>query len=202
MFILMQVNYISMRFQLYLLLFCLVFIACKNTPENNGIDQNNKLPFTTEKAKEQNSKIKDLTIKENSFMNFKVGDKIVEDDFEVRESVLETGEGVFIIYNLFNKEYGKLGYLMPNDEIEKKVRLITVLNPLVKTTKGIHVGSTFSELLQQFPEIKVNGSEIESRTFASQGNLRYRLSYSSNEYNLDKSVIPLSTAISEIIIYK
>ena len=197
----MQVNK-SMRIKFVLLSLFLIFFSCKNDSENSQRNQSADGLNKIDNAKTNSSTIVNFPIiNENSFMNYKVGDLIEEDEVKVLESTLETGEGVFIVYDLMDENNAKLGYLMPLQEKLDKVHTITILSPEAKTKEGIHVGSTFSELLKKFPQIKVHGSEIEGRVHASQENLWYRLDFNSNKYELDKNLIPTKTKITEIIIH-
>jgi hypothetical protein len=197
----MQVNK-SMRIKFVLLSLFLIFFSCKNDSENSQRNQSADGLNKKDNVKTKRSKNLDLLIiTGNSFMNYKVGDLIEEDEVKVLESTMETGEGVFIVYDLMDEKNGKLGYLTPLPEKLDKVHTITILSPLAKTKESIHVGSTFSELLKKFPQIKVHGSEIEGRVHASQENLWYRLDFNSNEYELDKNLIPTKTKITEIIIH-
>lgn len=142
----------------------------------------------------------ELVIKENSFRGIKVGDKISSHSAYTKKDQMETGEGTFSIYLIKDFNDNPVGYFHPDPNNQNLVGDITIDTKNVETTEGIRVGSTFQELKNKFPKIKVYGSEIEGRTHATYDNLVYRLDIEHFSYEVDMKKIPLDTKIVSITI--
>jgi hypothetical protein len=141
-----------------------------------------------------------MLISPSSFRGIKVGDAISKHGDYVKKTKIKTGEGSFVAYEIRDFENNPAGYFYPDTKNKLLVGDITVESPKASTEKGIKVGSTFQELLKAYPKIEVHGSEIESRTYATADKLTYRLDVANNTYEVDKSKIPASTKVTEIMI--
>lgn len=141
-----------------------------------------------------------LTIDNNAFRGITVGDKIADHTAYIQKENLKTGEGTFEVYEIKDFNNNPAGYLMLDPKDESLVGNITVETQMAATAQGIKVGGTFQDLLTAIPDIVVHGSEIEGRTYANYNNLSYRLNVANFSYEVDKSKIPMSTKIMQIVI--
>jgi hypothetical protein len=140
------------------------------------------------------------TITAMGYRGILLGDAIKKHLAYAKKSTMQTGEGSFEVYKITDKENNPAGYFMADTKDKLLVGSITVESPKARTQDGIKIGSTFSDLLKAFPNIEVHGSEIESRTYATKGNLSYRLNVANSTYELDKAKIPATAKITEIVI--
>lgn len=141
-----------------------------------------------------------LTIDNNAFRGITVGDKIADHIDYIQEEKLKTGEGTFEVYQIKDFNNNPAGYLVPDPKNESLVGDITVETQMAATSEGIKVGSTYRDLITAFPDIAVHGSEVEGRTYATYDNLSYRLDVANFRYEVDKSKIPTTTKIMQIVI--
>ncbi len=141
-----------------------------------------------------------LLISPISFRGIQVGDLISKHGDYVKKTKLKTGEGTFNAYEIKDFENNPAGYFLPDPNNKLLVGDITVQTPKAQTAKGIKIGDTFQDLQKVFPDIEVNGSEIEGRTHARANNLSYRLDVGNFTYKIDKAKIPATTKITEIMI--
>ncbi len=141
-----------------------------------------------------------LLISPLSFRGIRIGDTIAKHGDYIKKTKLKTGEGTFDVYEIKDFENNPAGYFLPDPKDKLLVGDITVKTPKAQTVKGIKVGDTFQDLLKVFPDIAVNGSEIEGRTHATIHNLSYRLDVANFKYDIDKTTIPTAAKIKEIII--
>lgn len=142
----------------------------------------------------------ELIISETSFRGISVGDKISLHTDYIQKEQLKTGEGTFEIYRIKNFNNNPAGYFLPDPNNESLVGDITVESQMAQTAEAIKVGSSFEDLRNKLPEIKVRGSEIEGRTYAVYKTLAYRLDIGMFTYNVDIEKIPPETKITEIMI--
>ena len=141
-----------------------------------------------------------LWITEIGFRGIQVGDVISMHDAYTKKIKLKTGESSFDVYEIKDFENNPAGYFLPDPKDKLLVGDITVNSPKAQTAKGIKIGDTFQDLLKNFPDITVHGSEIEGRTYASTGAISYRLDVPNFNYAVDKAKIPAATKITQIII--
>ena len=141
-----------------------------------------------------------LLISPISFRGIQIGDLIANHSDYVKKTKMKTGEGTFEVYEIKDFENNPAGYFLPDPKDKLLVGDITVNSPKAQTAKGIKIGDTFQDLLKNFPDIAVHGSEIESQTHAIANNLSYRLDVANVKYDIDKATIPATTKITEITI--
>lgn len=141
-----------------------------------------------------------LTIDNNAFRGITIGDKIADHAAYLQKETLKTGEGEFEVYQIKDFNNTPAGYLVPNFKDESLVGDITVETQMATTAKGIKVGDNYQDLTTAIPNIEVHGSEIEGRTYATFDNLSYRLDVANFNYEVDKSKIPATTKIMQIVI--
>jgi hypothetical protein len=145
-----------------------------------------------------------MLIATGGFRGITIGDKIAnytKTDY-VKKTTIKTGEGSFVAYEISDFENNPAGYFYADSKNKLLVGDITVETTKASTAKGIKVGSTFQDLLKVYPNIEVHGSEIESHTYATAEKLTYRLDVANNTYEVDKSKIPGSTKVTEILIHR
>jgi len=143
-----------------------------------------------------------LTIDNNAFRGITVGDKIADHTAYIQKETLRTGEGAFEVYQIKDFNNNPAGYLMPDPLNEALVGDITVETHIALTAEGIKVGDTFQDLITAIPDVDIHGSEIEGRTYANSDKISYRLDIANFSYEVDKSKIPATTKIMQIVINK
>jgi hypothetical protein len=141
-----------------------------------------------------------MLITATGFRGIQVGDAIAKHGDYAKKTKMKTGEGSFDVYEIRDFENNPAGYFMPDSKNKLLVGDITVETTKASTDKGIKVGDSFQALLKAYPNVEVHGSEIESRTYATAGNLRYRLDVANNTYEVDKAKIKPTAKITEIVI--
>lgn len=142
----------------------------------------------------------DKTIYETAFMGISPGDSITSITLPIKKDIMSDGEGDFQVYRIKNGDSGAFGYFMADPKNEKLVGDITITSPKVATEKEVFVGDTYETLIQKYGKMDVHGSEIEGRTYASNGSLKFRLDAVNNTYDIDESKIRKATKITEIVI--
>jgi hypothetical protein len=142
-----------------------------------------------------------MLIASTGFRGIQIGDAISKYNTDyVKKAKIKTGEGTFEVYQIRDFENNPAGYFVADPNNKLLVGDITVETPKASTEKGIKLGSTFKDLLAAYPKLEVHGSEIESRTYANAGNISYRLNVANTQYDLDKTKIPATAKIVEIVI--
>jgi hypothetical protein len=142
-----------------------------------------------------------MLISSTGFRGIQVGDAISKHNSDyVKKTKMKTGEGTFEVYQIRDFENNPAGYFMADPNNKLLVGDITVESPKASTEKGIKLGSTFKDLLAAYPKLEAHGSEMESRTYAKFGNISYRLDVANTQYDLDKTKIPATAKIIEIVI--
>ena len=141
-----------------------------------------------------------LLIAEKSFQGISPGDLISSHLNILEKGKLKTGEGTFDVFYVNNKNLEKLGYILKDPKNESLVGNIIIESKKARTEKGIHIGSSFEDLVKKYPDVKVHGSEIEGRTYGREGNLSFRLDTNNFTYEVDKNKIPKDAKVIEIII--
>ncbi len=182
----------------YTSLLCLN-MACSNKNNNSGTTETNSQSKSNESDLES-KKETSILILDHSILDISVGDQISLHKASIEKDMLSNGEGDFIIFRINHEEFGTLGHFYPEPNDESLVGLISITSKIPKTVAGIHVGSTFEDLLTAHSEVDVHGSEIEGRTHAYSGNLSYLLNINNFSYTIDQSTIPLDTEIIAIMI--
>jgi len=165
-------------------------------------DLNEEKHLKVEQIVEVKSPAAGLLISENSFRGITPGDVISKHSDYVEKSLLQTGEGDFEVYTIMGKNNNPTGYLIPDPNDENLVGDIVIETKIAKTADGIKVGSTFEELKKYSKVTEVHGSEIEGRTYATKGQLAYRLDVALFSYEVDAEKIPGDTKIIEIMIMR
>lgn len=179
--------------------FFILLISCEEnkTPATETTGEINDT--TTEVAPTEEEEVP-LTIFQNSFLNISPGTQIAEYKAFIEEDLLQTGEGDFEIYNVKDAKNGVVAYFLADPMDNEIVGDVYITSPLAQTESGIGIGHTFGDLLTKFPDLEVHGSEIESQTFANQGNLFFKLDEPHATYNLEISAVSKEAKILEIVI--
>jgi hypothetical protein len=137
-----------------------------------------------------------LLISPISFRGIQIGDLIANHKDYIQKTKLKNGEGTFDVYEIKDFDNNPAGYFSPDPKDKLLVGDITVKTPKAQTAKGIKVGDSFQDLLKIFPDITVQGSEIEGQTYANAHNLSYRLDMYNTKNDIDKTKIPTTTKIT------
>lgn len=143
---------------------------------------------------------KTFRIKDHTVNGIKAGMLISELQHVLVWSKIKNGEGTFEVYRIRDDKSAPMGYVVPRIGNNDLVGDITLHSKKVLSEHGIRIGDEFSKLQEAVKDIKVNGSKIEGRVYASIGRIYYRLDIVDFNYNLDLSQIPLDTKITEILI--
>lgn len=139
-----------------------------------------------------------LIINENSFLGFKIGDKIISESKNLKKNKQENGEGSFWGYEIFNDKGEKVGFIFPKHNDKRVINIIEINSPEYKTKSGIGVGSTYQDLKNKYPNIETHGSEVESRTTSNVEGMYFELDARFNTYEIDESKIKSTTKITKI----
>lgn len=196
-----------------------VYSALVSIPNLGGMDNYKKLemgdfailrgelwdeaaPFRMKVTKimEVKSSPSSMMISEKSFEGISPGDLISAHLNILEKDELQNGEGTFDIFSIKNKRYGKVGFILHDPTDHNLVGNIYVQSSEAKTVEGLHIGSTFADILKVDPKVDVHGSEIEGRTYAKIGNLSYRLDANHFTYEVDLQKISKSAKVIEILI--
>ena len=109
-------------------------------------------------------------------------------------------EGIYQVYFFKDGNGRTLGYFFHDPTAYENVGDLVIISPDVKTPAGIHVGMSYGDFQKLGLDYEAHGSETESRTYLTMGQLNLRLDYPSNKYDLDKASIPNSNLIIEMIV--
>lgn len=172
----------------------LLLVACSSPETSLTEDIKEDKVATTVKIEN------DLLINSSSFAGITLGDEIAKHSSSLIKEEMRNGEGSFEIYRIKNQNEKIVGYLSASPKDASKVGSITIESPTAKTIEGIHLGSTFSELRTAYPTLKVHGSEIESRTYATIQNYSFRINTPNNTYEVDVDEVPVTAYVTEIVI--
>lgn len=137
---------------------------------------------------------------EDSFLGFTIGDSIHVKSDNIKKTFQKSGEGSFVVYSILNEKGDAIGAIIPSYDNDQIIGSIEISSPDYKTKEGIHVGSTFIELKNTYPDIETHGSEIESRTTSRVGGLFFLLDVYFSSYIIDESEIAPSTLVKKIYI--
>lgn len=143
---------------------------------------------------------RDLLILAHSYQGITPGSNITEQEARIQKDQLKTGEGSFDIYQILDNDKTAVGYFFPDPNQATQVGNIVIDIPTAKTLRDIKVGDTFQELKKKLPNLSVNGSENEGRTYVHHNNLSYRLDVPNFTYEVDIASIPADTKVTEIVI--
>lgn len=138
-----------------------------------------------------------LFISTTSYRGITPGSEISMHAAYMQKAAMKTPEGTFDIYKIKDYKDGFAGYFLADPRDETKVGDIVIDVERARTLQGIHVGSTFAELLK-LPELSVHGSEMEGKTYALQYRHSYRLDIANFSYDVDINSIPADTKVTEI----
>lgn len=182
----------------------LVQILCKMFVLTSLIFLGDCTPVSNQADNEEIEPIKSPSITEDSdselvpiynLIDGKLGGQIVSgvvlDSLSsfLEKGVLKNGEGDFEVWYIKQTDGEQLGYLMEHPFQKGRVGRIFITSKEIVTEEGLHVGSTWADLLKVHPDIEVHGSEIEGRTAATFGSYRYQLDSRSYEYEIERSSI-------------
>lgn len=139
-----------------------------------------------------------MLISATSFAGIQPGDAISAHGKRLKATVMRNGEGTFDVYAILDENGQQIGYSHPNLKDKKLLGDIIITSPNARTADGIRIGSSYGELRRKYPKIEVHGSEAESRTYAMQGDIYYRLDVANSKYNLDPNSIDDGVKVVEI----
>lgn len=178
--------------------FFILLISCNRTKVDKDLINNVTTP-TTEVEEEVEKEVPPIVF-QNSFLTVVPGTPIVEYKAIIEEDLLQTGEGDFEIYNIKNAQQKVLAYFLADPVDNELVGDIYITSPLAQTEDDIHIGQTFGDLVTKYSTLEVHGSEIESQTFATVGNLSFRIDEAHATYELEISAVSKTAKIIEIVI--
>jgi len=167
---------------LFLALLLLFLISCGNEPAI--ITDTSDIEITaveTENPNDGNTAIYDVDaddpylLSNGYFLGMKPGESLTGFVDVLREGELKTGEGEFPVFYIDGAEGDELGYVYSREGTAGAIDEITITSPKVVTEEGVRVGLSFNELTQRLGEPEVFASEIESRVYATQDGITYRL---------------------------
>ena len=179
-----------------LMVFVVFILSCQNKKQSN--EGKSDIP-----KKEQDTvtpeKESTYTIYEDSFHGITVGSKIdLIPEGTIEKSILNTGEGDFLVYSIKSEKGEKLGYFTIEPLNKNLVGTIVITTEKARTKDNFKIGTTYKEIKSALNSFEAHGSEIESKTYVKHNNLSMRLDFPSSQYNLDKDKIPETSKIIEI----
>ncbi len=118
----------------------------------------------------------------------------------LKKEVLQTGEGDFDIFRLYDEKGNPLAFLMATDTKPYLIDNITVTSENAKTPDGLSVGKNLGDLLAVYPKLKVSGSEIEGWTHAEAGGYLFKLDTNFWEGNIDIKRLNKKTKVTEVLL--
>ena len=139
-------------------------------------------------------------IQSRGVYGIQVGDTFEEGSDRLEAGTLENGEGTFDVHYILARDGQRLGYFMPALEDPARVGDITITSPEAATEAGIRVGDPFSKLQIAYPNMRINGSEVESRTYAFVDDYAFRLDTANGPGGVDPNKVPAKTKIVEIVV--
>jgi len=138
-----------------------------------------------------------MIIKENSFFRIALGDSLTNFKSVLEKDILNNLE----VYYLYDEQGDKLAAIHPESQEKEVVKSIEILSSKAKTINGIGIGMTFDDLLKVNPKIKINNSESNGQTYATNKSITYILDATINSKKLDNSEINSAIKIKSISIH-
>jgi len=192
---------------IFLFIICLIIAlitGCNDQPPSIAEVPDEQVAPQTPELNDDNTAIYDVDdedpyrISNGIFLGLQPGESFVDYQEGLRKGTLKSGAVSLSAWYIDGAEGNELGYVLPDPRDAGTVRSIVITSPDVVTEKGIRVGYEFPELMQRLGTLSLHGSEIESRVYADEGNLRYRLDMASNKPNIKSSEVPAGTKVTEI----
>ena len=194
------------------LLFFLIcsLVACEQNknekPKSNHIELGDHQKVNEENTSETKVKEEDKIEKEKKnyiitaegIETVKINEFADESHKSLVPSTLKSGDGDYNGFDIIGSSEEKIGFVFP--EQNGKIREIVIFSSKYNTEKGLHVGSTFSDIKKIYPNAIAHGSEVESRVSVAVDNIYYLLDFYSTAYDLDNSTISPDTKVRAIFI--
>lgn len=182
------------------LLFGLLITACNNPNTSTTESEEITTPESPQSMPTENEQPKAVILKANGINGISSGDQIatLTDQGILKKGELKTGEGDFEIWNIMDKNLGKIGYVLEHPQLEGQVGQIHITSDAVKTENGLGVGSTWADIRAAYPSAQVFGSEIEGITAAVVGAYHFQLDIRNWSYEVDEAKIEPDTKVTEI----
>jgi hypothetical protein len=137
-------------------------------------------------------------LSEKGFMGILPGASVQKLGGRLEKGTLENGASRFQVYHVKDADGARVGYALPDRNDSTRVGDIVVTSPEFIDGKGIGVGGTWGELKTAYPNIVAYGSKMESRVYAVNAPLSYRLDYANGKYEFNNGEIPEITKITAI----
>ena len=135
-----------------------------------------------------------------TFFDYAPGQPMAIAKERLRKGKLENGEGTFEVYYIDGRDREELGYLMADPNDASKIGDITITSENAITEQGARVGWTYGELKQRLGQLEVHGSEIEGRTYAALGKMKYLLDEQHYSYDLGAERVSDGATVVEVVI--
>lgn len=144
---------------------------------------------------------KSIPVKKNSFFGVEVGEPIEKYSDVATLGRINKEDSIWEVYNI-EKKGVEIGFFIPDIKNKNLVGKIYIQSEKAKSEEGIGVGTTFNELLENYPDLKILSSLAEKRVIVLGDNVQYQLNYVSNQPNLNLSEIPKTATVTEMVIGK
>jgi hypothetical protein len=118
----------------------------------------------------------------------------------LKKEILQTGEGDFDIYRLYDEKGNPLAFFIPTENKPPLIDNITITSEAAQTPDGLKVGKTLGDLLAVYPKLTVSGSEIEGWTHAQAGGYLFKLDTNFWEGNIEIKRLNKKTKITEVLL--
>lgn len=110
-------------------------------------------------------------------MRMPISEVIETSGASIERGTVENGEGLFDVYKVRNNEGEELAnlYYVEQEDGQEILFDIEITSPRIATPEGVRVGDPLSKLRKYYEDIEITGSEIEGWTYATVGNVAFRL---------------------------
>ncbi|MTB53123.1 hypothetical protein [Lewinella sp. W8] len=172
--------------------------ATEDAPVETSLPQPGTEPATT--TKQDNN----IYLETNSVGDVEIG-AFVEDLVargRLKKDVLQTGEGDFDIWVILHEEHGEIGYVMEDFQETGTIGSLHFTSEVVRTDRGLGVGSTWQELRQEHPDAVAHGSEIEGYTSTEAGGFIFELDARHWSYEINQESIQPDTKVTALVVMK
>ena len=135
-----------------------------------------------------------------TFLDMAPGQALEVHSKRLNKGVLKTADGELEAYFIEGPRGEELGYVMPDPNDPSLLGDLHITSPGVVTERGVRVGNSYGELVERLGKLEVHGSELESRTYATDGKLHYRLDEPHNTYEVAADEVSPNAKVLAIVV--
>lgn len=190
-----------LRINVLIIMSIILFGACADT-ESERNDRKNLLVQGSSDAeilKIIEAENKPIIVERKEFFGVKIGEPI-ENFGNLATLGKISKKGVVLDVYYIEQRGVEIGYFLPDSKNDTLVGNIFIQSEKAVTEDGFKVGTSFEEILEKLPAVKV--LELENEIYAVVANISYKLDYRNYGTVLSRTSIPKKSKILEIIIRK